>query len=141
MDYKDNVVWMRCDRPAHVRIAEGKPKVRTCLSVIEARGGRLKLLVAEGESVPGPILEIGNTNSRYRFSIRVPKFANDCDAQGPGIIAPLTSGMSREKRFTWSSYELFTKDSPLPKSGLIGPVILRCQKSTPISPRVETGRQ
>ena len=27
-------------------------------------------------------------------------------------------------RFTWSSYEPFTKDSELPKSGLIGPVIL-----------------
>ena len=28
------------------------------------------------------------------------------------------------ERFTWSSYEPFTKDSPLPKSGLIGPVKL-----------------
>ena len=29
------------------------------------------------------------------------------------------------ERFTWSSYEPFTKDSPLPKSGLLGPVTLR----------------
>jgi hypothetical protein len=29
------------------------------------------------------------------------------------------------RRFTWSSYEPFTKDSPLPKSGLLGPVTLR----------------
>jgi hypothetical protein len=28
------------------------------------------------------------------------------------------------ERFTWSSYEPFTKDSPLPKSGLMGPVTL-----------------
>ena len=28
------------------------------------------------------------------------------------------------ERFTWSSYEPFTKDSPLPKSGLLGPVTL-----------------
>jgi hypothetical protein len=28
------------------------------------------------------------------------------------------------ERFTWSSYEPFTKDSPLPKSGLLGPVKL-----------------
>jgi alpha-L-rhamnosidase/PA14 domain len=29
------------------------------------------------------------------------------------------------ERFTWSSYEPFTKDSPLPKSGLLGSVIIR----------------
>ena len=36
----------------------------TLLSVVEKAGGGLMFLVAEGESVPGPILEIGNTNSR-----------------------------------------------------------------------------
>jgi L-arabinose isomerase len=50
---------------------------------VEAAGGKLKLLVAEGESVPGPILEIGNTNSRYRFSIGARKFVNDWNAHGP----------------------------------------------------------
>ena len=29
------------------------------------------------------------------------------------------------ERFTWSSYEPFTKDSPLLKSGLLGPVKLQ----------------
>ncbi|MFO1513817.1 MAG: glycosyl hydrolase [Verrucomicrobiota bacterium] len=29
------------------------------------------------------------------------------------------------ERFTWSSYEPFTKDSPLPKSGLLGPVTIK----------------
>jgi hypothetical protein len=28
------------------------------------------------------------------------------------------------ERFTWSSHEPFTKDSPLPKSGLLGPVTI-----------------
>ena len=32
------------------------------------------------------------------------------------------AALPESKRFTWSSYEPFTKDSPLPESGLLGPV-------------------
>lgn len=32
------------------------------------------------------------------------------------------------ERFTWSSYEPFTQNSPLPKSGLLGPVILQTKE-------------
>ena len=107
MDLKDDVVLMGHDGPGHIAIAEGKTKVRplgvyhgkvgkglsvemqvkhgpvTLLSVVEKRGGGLMLLVAEGESVPGPILQIGNTNSRYKFSIGVRKFVNDWSSHGP----------------------------------------------------------
>jgi L-arabinose isomerase len=107
MDFKDDVVLMGHDGPGHIKIAEGKTKVRplkvyhgkvgrglsvemsvkhgpiTALSVVETRDGKLKLLVAEGASVPGPILEIGNTNSRYRFSLGAARFVNDWNAQGP----------------------------------------------------------
>jgi L-arabinose isomerase len=107
MDFNDDVILMGHDGPGHIKIAEGKTKVRplkvyhgkvgsglsvemsvkhgpiTCLSVAETRAGKLKLVVAEGESVPGPILEIGNTNSRYRFSVGARKFVNDWNAQGP----------------------------------------------------------
>jgi len=55
----------------------------TLLSVVETGDGKLKLLMAEGESVPGPILEIGNTNSRYRFTIGARKFVNDWNSYGP----------------------------------------------------------
>jgi L-arabinose isomerase len=54
----------------------------TLLSVVESGAG-LKLLVAQGESVPGPILEIGNTNSRYRFPLGARRFVEAWNAQGP----------------------------------------------------------
>ena len=107
MDFADDVVLMGHDGPGHIKIAEGKTKVRplkvyhgkvgrglsvemsvkhgpvTLLSVVETGDGKIKLLVAEGESVAGPILKIGNTNSRYRFPIGARKFVNDWNAHGP----------------------------------------------------------
>lgn len=107
LDFDDDVVLMGHDGPGHIGIASGKTKVRplevyhgkvgrglsvemsvrhgpvTCLSVVEYADGSLKLLMAEGESVPGPILEIGNTNSRYRFSIGMRNFVERWNEQGP----------------------------------------------------------
>jgi L-arabinose isomerase len=54
----------------------------TLLSVVEGKEN-IFLLVAEGESVAGPVLEIGNTNSRYRFSIGVKKFVTAWNSYGP----------------------------------------------------------
>jgi L-arabinose isomerase len=54
----------------------------TMLSVAEA-GGRLRLLYAEGESVPGPILEIGNTNTRCRFRPGARGFINEWSRHAP----------------------------------------------------------
>lgn len=107
MDFKDDVVLMGHDGPGHIAIAEGKTKVRplavyhgkvgsgvsvemsvkngavTLLSVVEQKNKGLMLLVAEAESVPGPILQIGNTNSRYKFSIGAKKFVGDWNSYGP----------------------------------------------------------
>jgi len=107
LDFKDDVVLMGHDGPGHIAIAQGRTKVRpldvyhgkvgrglsvemsvkhgpvTLLSVVQTVDGRLKFLVAEGESVPGPIMEIGNTNSRYRFHIGARRFVNEWNVQGP----------------------------------------------------------
>jgi len=106
MDFNEDLVLMGHDGPGHTQIAEGKTKVRplevyhgkvgagvsvemsvkhgpvTCLSVLEI-GGKVSLLVAEGESVPGTTLEIGNTNSRYRFPIGARQFVEDWNAAAP----------------------------------------------------------
>ena len=107
MDFKDDVVLMGHDGPCHAGIAEGKIKVKplqvyhgkvgsglsvemsvkhgpvTLLSVVETVDGKIIFLVAEAESVSGPILEIGNTNSRYRFSIGARAFVDKWNAHGP----------------------------------------------------------
>ncbi len=106
MDYNDDIVLMGHDGPGHIGIAQGKTRVRplqvyhgkvgrglsvemsvqhgpvTLLSVIE-RDGALALLVAEGQSEPGPIMEIGNTNSRYRFACGAREFVERWNAEGP----------------------------------------------------------
>lgn len=107
MDFNDNVVLMGHDGPGHIAIAEDKTKVRplgvyhgkvgrglsvemsvkhgpvTLLSIVEDEEFHFKLLVAEGASVAGPILEIGNTNSRYRFALGARGFVNAWNAAGP----------------------------------------------------------
>lgn len=107
LDLNEDVVLLGHDGPGHAQIAEGKVKLVplpvfhgkpgkglsiqmsvkqgpvTLLSVVQDGAGKIKFLVAEGSSVSGPILEIGNTNSRYKFSIPAKLFLKNWSEQGP----------------------------------------------------------
>jgi L-arabinose isomerase len=107
MDFNDDIVLLGHDGPGHIAIAQGKTRIRplqvyhgkvgnglsvemsvkhgpvTLLSVVQRRDGTLMLLCAQGESVAGPILEIGNTNSRYRFPIGARRFTAEWSQHGP----------------------------------------------------------
>jgi L-arabinose isomerase len=107
MDFDEGFLLMGHDGPAHIKIASGKPILRglglfhgkrgygvsvemsvkygpvTILGVTQTRAGNLKMLVAEGESIPGPILRIGNTNSRLKFSLGPADFMNRWCQEGP----------------------------------------------------------
>ena len=93
--------------PGHVAIAQERPVLRalklfhgkrgaglsvefkvrygpiTILGVTQTADGALKLVAAEGESIPGPTFRIGNTISRLRFASAPAEFFERWCAEGP----------------------------------------------------------
>ena len=107
LDFDEDFVLMGHDGPGHVAIAQEQPTLRALKLYHGKRGaglsvefkvrygpvpicgctqtaeGRLKLVVAEGESIPGATFRIGNTNSRLRFGPPPAEFFERWCAEGP----------------------------------------------------------
>ncbi len=119
MDFREGFVLMGHDGPMHLAIADGRPVLRglglyhgkrgsgvsveckvklgpvTLLGLTQTAAGKLKLVTAEGESIAGPILKIGNTNSRVRFRLPPGEFINRWCAEGPTHHFALGTGHRR----------------------------------------------
>lgn len=107
VDFEDDFILVGHDGPHHVGIAQGRPALRslkhyhgkpgsgasvefqirtgpiTMLGVTSTYDGRLKFVVAEGESQAGPIPATGNTNTRGRFEPDARMFLKRWLAEGP----------------------------------------------------------
>jgi L-arabinose isomerase len=107
IDFNEGFVLVGHDGPHHINIAEGKPVLRslskyhgkpgsgasvefkikegpiTMLSIGVTAGGRFKFIVAEGQSVHGPIPPTGNTNTRGFFQPDIRTFLKRWVAEGP----------------------------------------------------------
>ncbi len=120
LDFDEDFVLMGHDGPGHLAIAQERPILRglrlyhgkrgagvsvefqvrhgpvTIVGCSQTADGRLKLICAEGESIPGPTFQIGNTNSRLRFGLPPGEFLEAWCAEGPTHHVALGIGHRRD---------------------------------------------
>lgn len=107
VDFTNDTVLVGHDGPHHLNIADRRPVIRslkkyhgkpgsgagvefniktgpiTMLSIGVKADGKFKFIIAEGESVAGPIPPTGNTNTHGRFQPDVRTFLERWVAEGP----------------------------------------------------------
>ncbi len=107
MDFNDDILLMGHDGPGHLAISAAPPTLQvlevfhgkrggglsveftvqtgpiTILGLTQTADCQLKLIAAEGECVPGPVLRTGNTNSRLKFAGGPAAFIERWCAEGP----------------------------------------------------------
>ena len=107
IDFEEGFVLVGHDGPHHINIAQGRPVLRsltkyhgkpgfgasvefqlkegpiTMLGITSRADGQFKFVIAEGESVRGPIPATGNTNTRGFFAPDVCTFLKRWVAEGP----------------------------------------------------------
>lgn len=107
VDFNEGFVLVGHDGPHNIAIAEGKPVLRslkkyhgkpgngagvefkikegpiTMLSINSTYDGKFKFVIAEGESVAGPIPPTGNTNTRGFFKPDIKTFLSRWIKEGP----------------------------------------------------------
>ena len=107
IDFNEGFVLLGHDGPHHINIADSRPVLRslikyhgkpgsgasvefkikegpiTMLSISSTYEGKIKFVIAEGESVAGPIPPTGNTNTRAYFKPDVRTFLKRWVAEGP----------------------------------------------------------
>ena len=132
MDLREDFVLMGHDGPGHLAISARKPVLRglglyhgkrgsgvsvefpvkhgpvSILGMTQTAEGSLRMITAQGESIPGPTMRIGNTNSRLKFPQGPRQFVNAWCEQGPTHHCALGIGHLR------SSIRKFSELSAIP---------------------------
>ncbi|MBU0713895.1 MAG: L-fucose/L-arabinose isomerase family protein [Verrucomicrobia bacterium] len=107
IDFNRDSILVGHDGPHHIGIADDKPVIRslkkyhgkpgcgagvefkikegplTILSIGVRADGKFKMVIAEGESIAGPVLPTGNTNTHGRFQPDIRTFLKRWVAEGP----------------------------------------------------------